>query len=141
MTMLWGDGKGGGSRGGEGMMVGVENDDDDDDETAHTAPILSLPLAQPLHHHCPLPRPPILIFLLIFYCYLVIYIIIYSVNLIYIDIVIVIKQTHGYPPRVQVRVYPGYEKADPRANPYPRGGYGYGYGYGQKYPRVTHDVH
>jgi hypothetical protein len=103
-------------------MVGAENDDDDD-ETAHT-PHTFPPPRQPLHHHCPLPRPPIFIFLLIFYCYLVIYIIIYSVNLIYIDIVIVIKQTRGYPPRVRVRVYPGYEKADPRANPYPPRGYG-----------------
>ena len=43
----------------------------------------------------------------------------------------------GYPTQVWVRVYPGYEKSDPRANPSPP----CRYRYGQKYPWVTHAEH
>ena len=66
MTM-WGDGNGGGSQGGEGMMVGVEyNDNDDNNKSApthpHTFPLSPYPSAG-LYHHCPLSHPPMLIFI------------------------------------------------------------------------------
>ena len=65
MTM-WGDGNGGGSRGGEGMMVGAEYDDNDDNNGAPTHPHTFPPSPYPfssLYHHCPLSHPPMLIFI------------------------------------------------------------------------------
>ena len=64
---MWGDGNGGGSWGGEGMMVGAEYDDNDDnDESAPTHPHTFPPSSYPspsLYHHCPLSHSPMLIFI------------------------------------------------------------------------------